>query len=500
MSKHVYFLRSSQLNDTSNGPKLPTPEQFSDYGEIAINYAEGYETISTKNSNNQVVTFSSDTVNEDKFALKSEISDVDTSITNIETSVTVIQGDINNINTAITEIQGDITNIEGNVASNTEAINKINQELGFVDGEFTPQNTIIATANNMTEAIEILAGRIENVKVDIFRVVTTLPTQDIEEDVVYLVPATTTGEQNTYIEYTYVNNAWEKLGEVSSTVDLSDYYTKDEANSIFAQSSAVTNLSTSVSELETVVSGLSTTLTGTLQNDISQLKSDTATLESDITALTSQHESDIAEIKAYTVNSKAINTNPVLNGADIQLTGWDESTGTNEQLFLTETDTVNVALGKIQKMIGDNEEITSKALNVLNGSCGFNQNGIYEPDNSYLNGETNLASAIDKLAETVNFLNGHNSLDSTQSIPSTKRLVIVTRSSNDVLTLASNNLPDGRELHIIVHNTGSGDITISMPTSGGFVNVVGDTLTVSAGSYGEINVISDGVNKYIRFA
>ena len=159
-----------------------------------------------------------------------------------------------------------------------------------------------------------------------------------------------------------------------------------------------------------------------------------------------------------------------------------------------------VAFGKLAKIVSDNEEVTSKALNVLNGSCGFNQNGIYEPDNSYLNGETNLASAIDTLAETVAFLNGHNSLDSTQSIPSTKRLVIVTRSSNDVLTLASNNLPDGRELHIIVHNTGSGDITISMPTSGGFVNVVGDTLTVSAGGYGEINVISDGVNKYIRFA
>lgn len=493
MSKHVYFLRSSQLNDTSNGPKLPTPEQFSDYGEIAINYAEGYETISTKNSNNQVVTFSSDTVNEAKFALKSEISDVDTSITNIETSVTVIQGDINNINTAITELKGDITNIEGNVTSNTDAINKINQELGFVDGEFTPQNTIIATANTVSEALETLAGRVENVTVDVFRIVTGLPSSDIEEDVVYLVPAITTGDSNVYVEYTYINGAWEKLGEVTSTVDLSNYYTKDEANSIFAQSTAVT-------ELQTVVSGLSTSVTGTIQNDITSIKNDMTQLESDITALTTQHDSDIATINAYTVNSKAINTNPVLNGGDIDLEGYTEATGTNEQLFLAASDTVNVAFGKLAKIVSDNEEVTSKALNVLNGSCGFNQNGIYEPDNSYLNGETNLASAIDTLAETVAFLNGHNSLDSTQSIPSTKRLVIVTRSSNDVLTLASNNLPDGRELHIIVHNTGSGDITISMPTSGGFVNVVGDTLTVSAGGYGEINVISDGVNKYIRFA
>ena len=486
MAKHVYFLRSSQLNDTQNGPKLPTIDTFGDYGEIAINYAEGYETISTKNSANQVVTFSSDAQNEAKFALKSEITDIDTSITNIETS--------------LTEIQGDITTIEGNVTSNTEAINKINQELGFVDREFTPQNTIIATANTVTEALETLAGRIENVKVDIFRVETALPTSDIEEDVVYLIPSENTGDQNTYIEYTYVNGAWEKLGEVQAEVDLSDYYTKGEADSIFAQSSALTNLSTSVSALETVVSGLTTTLTGKVQNNITSIKSDIAQLESDITALTSQHNADVAEIKAYTINSKAINTNPILNGADIALSGYAEATGTNEQLFLAETDTVNVAFGKLAKIISDNEEVTSKALNVLNGSCGFNQNGIYEPDNSFLNGETNLASAIDTLAETVSFLNGHNSLDTTQSLPSTKRLVIVTRNSNDVLTLASNNLPDGRELHIIVHNNGDADITISMPNSGGFVNVVGDTLTVSAGGYGEINIISDGVNKYIRFA
>ena len=400
MPKHFLHVRSSQLNATSNGPKLPTPDVI-EYGELAVNYAQGYETISLKNSNNEIVTISSDLQNDSKFATKTEVGEINTSISNIE-------GEINNINTSITDIN---------------------------------------------QSINDLGDRIDNVTVDIFRVVTALPSTGIEENVIYLVPSVTTGDSNVYTEHIYVNNQWEELGKVTSSVDLSDYYTKTDADSLFAHSSALTQVDT-----------------------------------------------DIAEIKAYTVNSKAISGNPVLNGSDIQLTGWQEATGTNEELFLAETDTINEAFGKMQKMVGDNEEITSKALNVLNGSCGFNQNGIYEPDNAFLTGTTNLASAIDLLAETVSYLNGHNSLTTTQAIPSTKRLVVVTRDSNDVLTLASNNLPDGKELHIIVHNTGSAEITISMPTSGGFVNLVGDTLTVANGGYGEINIISDGVNKYIRFA
>lgn len=48
-----------------------------------------------------------------------------------------------------------------------------------------------------------------------------------------------------------------------------------------------------------------------------------------------------ATIDAYTVNTKAINTNPVLNGADIALTGYNYSG------MVTATDTVNSAIQKL---------------------------------------------------------------------------------------------------------------------------------------------------------
>ena len=55
--------RSSVVND-ENGiktPKLPNKEQL-EFGEIAINYAKDYETLSIKNSSGDVVTFSSDSI------------------------------------------------------------------------------------------------------------------------------------------------------------------------------------------------------------------------------------------------------------------------------------------------------------------------------------------------------------------------------------------------------------------------------------------------------
>lgn len=55
--EHIIHKNSSALID--GNPKLPTSGQL-EYGEIAINYAKDKETISLKNSNNEIVTFTSD--------------------------------------------------------------------------------------------------------------------------------------------------------------------------------------------------------------------------------------------------------------------------------------------------------------------------------------------------------------------------------------------------------------------------------------------------------
>ena len=56
--RHVEHLKSNVIQ--SGRPKLPDPRKLN-YGEIAVNYADGVETISLKNSNNQIKTFTPNT-------------------------------------------------------------------------------------------------------------------------------------------------------------------------------------------------------------------------------------------------------------------------------------------------------------------------------------------------------------------------------------------------------------------------------------------------------
>ena len=80
------------------------------------------------------------------------------------------------------------------------------------------------------EEIEHIEDEIEHLKEVGFHPlkVDELPTEDIKDYILYLVPSDIPGEDNLCYEYLYINNAWEMVGTTS--VDLSNYYTKDEVD------------------------------------------------------------------------------------------------------------------------------------------------------------------------------------------------------------------------------------------------------------------------------
>lgn len=96
------------------------------------------------------------------------------------------------------------------------------------------------------------------------------------------------------------------------------------------------------------------------------------------------------------------------------------------------------------------------------------------------------------------FYEGANTVSTLASVPVTRRTVVATISANASFSLASTPA-EGREVHIIVKNSGSADVTVAIPTtyiiSGGE-----DTLSVPAGGYAEINVLSAGGKLYVRTA
>lgn len=72
-----------------------------------------------------------------------------------------------------------------------------------------------------------------------FEIVMALPTEDIKEDTIYLVPITPDTQDNNYEEYIYVNGEWELLGKIGVHVDLSNYYTKTESDNRYLQNSKI---------------------------------------------------------------------------------------------------------------------------------------------------------------------------------------------------------------------------------------------------------------------
>ena len=70
-----------------------------------------------------------------------------------------------------------------------------------------------------------------NIDTDLFVVVSKLPTEDIKEGKIYCIKNTSsTAQDNGYIEYAYINNKWEKIGEFKAEPDLSNYARLDKFN------------------------------------------------------------------------------------------------------------------------------------------------------------------------------------------------------------------------------------------------------------------------------
>lgn len=91
-----------------------------------------------------------------------------------------------------------------------------NQSYGKVS---TIINAIISKIQTIvSEITTITSSRLER------SVVQSLPTTDISDHTIYLVPKTNTGTRNIYDEYMYINGAWEKIGDTE--VDLTNYVQK----------------------------------------------------------------------------------------------------------------------------------------------------------------------------------------------------------------------------------------------------------------------------------
>lgn len=58
--------------------------------------------------------------------------------------------------------------------------------------------------------------------------VAVLPTEGIDESAIYIIPDPDGAEENRFIEFVYIDGAWEQLGKISVQVDHSEYVKKTD--------------------------------------------------------------------------------------------------------------------------------------------------------------------------------------------------------------------------------------------------------------------------------
>ena len=168
-----------------------------------------------------------------------------------------------------------------------------------------------------------------NITIDInlFKVVDQLPVSDIDVTKIYLLPNPAGADNNTYIEYMYIDSKWEVVGEYKSELSLDDYYTKEQTDEKFLTKTEVGNLADYVKngELDTKVGeagyvkteALTTTLTSYAK------KTDIPSVPTKLSELTN----DSGFITTYT------ETDPVWNSEKVNYYTKDEINGKN---YLTE--------------------------------------------------------------------------------------------------------------------------------------------------------------------
>lgn len=129
----------------------------------------------------------------------------------------------------------------GNISTLQTAVNNINAALAQKQDKLTAGTGITITPDGIISA---------TVSAELYKIVTSLPTASKScENTIYLVPSSSASSGNIFAEYICVYETsqsryiWEKIGTMSTDIDLSNYVTKDEfdivkgqlANTITAQ-------------------------------------------------------------------------------------------------------------------------------------------------------------------------------------------------------------------------------------------------------------------------
>ena len=114
-----------------------------------------------------------------------------------------------------------------------------------------------------------------------------------------------------------------------------------------------------------------------------------------------------------------------------------------------------------------------------------------------------LHAYINQLESILGILNREDVVQesSLSNLPNNKNYILASVSSNQTLSFTTSGWANNTSVHVFVYNSSSSQITVTVPNTGGYVNMSSETLTIPGKTGAEIDAFKDEIgNIWIRHA
>ena len=276
--KKLLHIKSASV--ANGAPKLPTASQI-EYGEIAVNYGDGVETLSIKNSANEIVTFTNDKtllayIDEQDNELATAAGLSTTAGTGPDTGVTnfgyVADGDDYYLSAATSLFNADqilSQTVLENERVTADALNDLNNRVMTVSGNVTTVQSNLDSLSQRTDAsIDDIYDTIENL--DAIDVDDTLNKSEVTE-----------GDKTTYVLGVKIDNALDLTSKYPVANSAISAVIKEDEKVV---SAALNNLNIRVDEVSGSVLSIESVTDG-ISDDIAYLSGQIDTNTASITGL-----------------------------------------------------------------------------------------------------------------------------------------------------------------------------------------------------------------------
>lgn len=159
----------------------------------------------------------------DDTEIKQEINNLDIEVEGLTENINNIANDVSKLNNELIEQEESINHLADTKAEKDEIPDVsefVKKSVNDLINYYLKSETY--TKNEVNE----LVGAIKTISM---KIVPEKP-ETGESNIIYLIPSTKITTENIYDEYVYINGKWEIIG--STQIDLSNYYTKDEINTL----------------------------------------------------------------------------------------------------------------------------------------------------------------------------------------------------------------------------------------------------------------------------